>query len=540
MADIKLLDCTLRDGTYINKGEFGDDAISGIIKYLALSNIDMIELGWLTNKSYIQGLTYFHTVEDIRKYIPQNHNSNTSFAAMIGYGDYDLKYLSDYDGKSIDTIRMFFSKEKFSEALNFAKEIKYKGYKLCLQAANTQNYSDLEILHLCSKINEIKPESISIVDTSGVMYPADINRSFMLMNNNIDKKIKIGFHSHNNLQLSFANTMLFCELGRDALRNIIVDSSLCGMGRGAGNTCTELIADYLNKQHGKNYDMDMIMDIIDIYLRNIMEKHNWGYSIPYCIAGQLGSHVNNVKYLQNTHKVNYRDMRNIIQKIEPKNRTKNNSNDYSGLESLYVSYIDSSIDDVSIINLLNQKLENKNILIIAPGKNAILEYNKIKNFINQNNLITIGVNSILDNYNYDFVFFSNKLRFIYANGSKNILDNTKVILTSNIKKTSNKTNEYIVNFNSLKETKWKYFDNSTIMLLRLLSKLKVKSIYIAGFDGYNMGEYVSYADTILQTNLSDDEKIIFNEEIQDMLNIFIKDHKKSINIEFITNSIFSI
>lgn len=65
MADIKLLDCTLRDGTYINKGEFGDDAISGIIKYLALSNIDMIELGWLTNKSYIQGLTYFHTVEDI-------------------------------------------------------------------------------------------------------------------------------------------------------------------------------------------------------------------------------------------------------------------------------------------------------------------------------------------------------------------------------------------------------------------------------------------------------------------------------------------
>lgn len=532
MKIFHILDCTLRDGAYIVDGNFGDNAIKGIIANLEKSNIDMIEVGWLKDKPHESGSTYYRRAEDIVPYLPAEKTK--SYIAMIDYGRYDLKYLSDYDGTSIDTVREVFPKEKFTEAIEFSKKIKEKGYNLCLQAANTYSYSDLELIQLAEKTNEVMPESLSIVDTFGVMYASDLQHIFMILDKNLDKNIKIGFHSHNNLQLSFALSMEFAKLAFETGRSVIIDSSLCGMGRGAGNTCTELITNYVNNKFNKNYDLNCIMDTIDLYMKNFISNYKWGYSIPYCIAGQLGSHVNNIAYLQNTHKTNYKDMKIILETL-PRNERK--LYNYDKLEEVYVNYQNKKIDDKESFNSLKSLLADKNILLIAPGKSVKTEQNKIFEFISSKKPLIIGVNHIPEIIDTNFLFFSNPVRFDYAktmNGSK--FFNTPKIVVSNVKTLSEK-NEYLVNYNSLTKLGWKYFDNSTVMLIRLLDKIGIKNINLAGFDGYDETGKESYNDLILQSTLSENDCKNLNRDISEMLNDFFITHP-DITLNFVTSSRF--
>lgn len=528
-----ILDCTLRDGAYIVDGNFGKNIIKGIINNLSKANIDMIEVGWLKNPEYQEGSTYYHSTKDIIPFMPINKKLNQSYIAMLDYGRYDLNNLENYNGESIDTIRLVFPKEKFEEAINFSKEIKQKGYKLCLQAANTYSYSDIDLLKLIEKTNEIMPEALSIVDTFGVMYPDDLKHIFMLMDKNLHKDIKIGLHSHNNLQMSFALAIEFMNFDTD--RTLIIDSSLAGMGRGAGNTCTELITNYLNKKYNYNYDLNDLMDTIDIYMKTFITNYKWGYSIPYCIAGQLGSHVNNIAYLQNTHKTNYKDMKIILESMPVNERKLYN---YDNLENIYINYQNKKIDDYADFEKLTKEIINKDILLLAPGKSLQKESQKINEFINNQKPIVIGINHVPEVFNIDYLFFSNSVRYNYA---KTIFTdkfkNFKTILTSNIK-TQAEDNEYLINYNSLTKLGWKFFDNSTIMLIRLLEKIGVKSINLAGFDGYDESGLISYNDPILQSTLSIEECKALNNDIQDMLEDFYLSSNFK-NIDFITDSRFN-
>lgn len=531
--NLQILDCTLRDGAYIVDGNFGEKTIKGIVQNLVDSKIDLIEVGWLKNNDHVVGSTYYQKVEDIIPYLPKL--SGKSFIAMVDYGRYDLKYLLSYDGSSIDTIRLVFPREKFEEALDFAVKIKEKGYKVCLQAANTLSYSDKELKKLAEKTNVLMPESLSIVDTFGIMYKEDLIHIYNILNDNLNEDIKIGFHSHNNLQMSFALSIEFICMAKSSKRAIIVDSSLVGMGRGAGNTCTELLVDYVNKKNNKNYDYNRIMDTIDVYIRPFINNYNWGYTIPYCIAGQLGSHVNNIAYLQNIHKTKYKDMKLILEMLEPNQRK---LYDYDKLEDCYVKYFSKEVNDENTLSLLKQKLQNKNILLLCPGASALEEQDKINSFINEVKPIVIGVNAILENFNYNYLFFSNKVRFDYARSHNLELCNCiESIITSNIKTTADK-NEYIVNFNKIMKLGWKYFDNSTIMAMRLLEKLGVLSINIAGCDGYNETGKLSYSDKVLQSSLSIETCKAINKDVQEMFNEFRSQNNDKIKIKFITKSIY--
>lgn len=119
-------------------------------------------------------------------------------------------------------------------------------------------------------------------------------------------------------------------------REIVVDGTISGMGRGAGNTPTELIAQYLVSQREYNYDIDAILDLIDDYMDNIRTKCSWGYSTPYFIAGCYGAHVNNIAYLTQKNSIRSKDIRYILNKIGaiPRKRY-----DYNLLEKTYVDYL---------------------------------------------------------------------------------------------------------------------------------------------------------------------------------------------------------
>ena len=245
MKNVKVLDCTLRDGGYINNWKFGKENVKNIIHSLELANVDIIETGFLRPGVYDEDTSVFSTVDQIKKQISPK-KTGVLYTAMIENRNYPELSLPDYDGCSIDVIRITFRKNEWSQAKKNIQDIVSKGYKVCVQPVGSASYDDESLLNLIKDVNIIKPYAFYIVDTLGVMYRNDMRRFFYLIDNNLSKDILIGYHSHNNLQMAFANAQEITRLNQT--RTIILDSSCYGMGRGVGNLPTELIIDYLNNK----------------------------------------------------------------------------------------------------------------------------------------------------------------------------------------------------------------------------------------------------------------------------------------------------
>lgn len=312
MNKIKILDCTLRDGGYINDWNFGERTIKKIITKLSQSNIDIIECGFITDVSFNENKTLFDSVERIKKYI-EPKNENVSYVGMIAQPYPSINNIAKYDGKSIDGIRVTFHEDEIDEALIYGKQLMDKGYKIFIQPVGTTSYSDGSLLELIRKVNNLKPVAFYLVDTLGIMYKNDLLRMFYLLDNNLDESISLGFHSHNNLQLSFSNAQELLAI--HTKREIIIDSSVFGMGRGAGNLCTELITHYINENIKEKYNIVPLLEIFDEYLSNIFSNIRWGYSMPYYLAAVNNCHPNYSTYLMNKQTISVKSINTILKQI---------------------------------------------------------------------------------------------------------------------------------------------------------------------------------------------------------------------------------
>lgn len=531
---ISLLDCTLRDGAYITNAQFGEPAIRGILNKMVDAGVEIIECGWLKNNSYQKGTTFYHEPKDLEQYLTRKGGDRT-YVAMIDWDRYDLSNLPPYSGKSIDAIRVVFPHGRHNEAIAIGRQIRDKGYQVYFQAANTLGYSDEELVELADAMNEAEPISLSIVDTFGAMYPEDLQRIVRILHGRLKPSIKLGFHSHNNQQLSFALTIDFIQLLRDSGRSIVVDVSLCGMGRGAGNATTELVTSYLNKKCQCHYDMDAVMDAIDIYMEYFKENYQWGYSTPNFIAGLYGCHVNNIAYLLKNHRTNAKDMRNIIASLPPEDRTKY---DYDLLERVYLQNQSLYVDDGEAVKRLSEALKDREVMLITPGKSSYLEQDRIQERIHQEEPIVIGVNAVLPSYKYDYLFFVNPARYEYAKDAyPHQFHGTRHVVLSNVKNVP-EGDELIIGFNRVIKRGWEYYDNAAICALRLMELLEVKQVIVAGFDYFQTKYNESYADLFLPSPNPEDRWDELNGEITEMLADFRRNAVHCRNIEFITPSGF--
>ena len=271
MGKIRVLDCTLRDGGRIINCDFGKDCIQDIVDSLLDAGIDIIELGFIRNKiTYKNGSTFFTNMEQIKEIVKTPGKGE--FVLFADFGMFDINALPLYTLEiPITGIRLGFKKGEFDKACNEMKDIISKGYHVYLQDVDTPGYSEEEMLYMISKINEIKPCSFAIVDTYGRMYEEDLIFWFDLINQNLSPDIAIDFHSHNNFQLSFSLAQKIIKAASSTERDIIIDATLYGMGKIAGNLNTELIVDYLNRQFDKTY-------VIDEKIMKFYQHPSWGYS----------------------------------------------------------------------------------------------------------------------------------------------------------------------------------------------------------------------------------------------------------------------
>jgi len=196
--------------------------------------------------------------------------------------------------KYIDGIRLTFHKHDYKFALQCAIDLIKKGYLVCLQPMITDMYSEKELLELIDSINIIKPHALYIVDSFGVMNELQLKKIYGYYSKHLIPDIKIGAHLHNNKGQALHNAFVLCEESR---RDIIIDSTINGMGRGAGNVNTEIIIDYLNNTKEYNYNISDILNLCESPLFQISESNYWGYRTEYLIGALIHCHPNYVSFL---------------------------------------------------------------------------------------------------------------------------------------------------------------------------------------------------------------------------------------------------
>ena len=323
-----------RDGGYCNQWRFGFENARRITEGLTEAGIELVECGFITNQvTYDSDLTRFPSVEDAAKIIPENRGG-TVFAAMINYGEYEIDELPPRGGASVDGIRVAFHKKDLLPALEFSRQVKEKGYLLFLQPMVSLNYSDQEFLDLIRCANEISPYAFYIVDSFGVMKRKDLMRLFYLAEHNLDQSVCLGFHSHNNLQLAHSNAQRLAAM--PMRRKLILDSSVYGMGRGAGNLTTELIVDYLNENFDKRYILKPLLTLIDEILNEFYSRNHWGYSLPNYLSAVHNAHPNYAGYLDDKKTLTVEAMDEIFRLMD---ESKKASYDQQYIETLYSSYM---------------------------------------------------------------------------------------------------------------------------------------------------------------------------------------------------------
>ena len=208
--------------------------------------------------------------------------------------------------------------------------------------------------------------------------------------------------------------------------------------------------------------------------------------------------------------------------------------DYDNLEKIYIDHVNKSIDDSVAMDAIRKELSGREILLVAPGKNAEIQKKRIETYLNEHDVIVISVNYIPSFISPNIAYFSNYRRLESAKDSdKKFVDIPKIV-TSNIDYSDANTRK--INYNDYIKQGWFHFDNATIMLLRLLVKLGISKVAIAGFDGYvfNKGNY-----SLTKLELKRDEETInlINSDAREML-ADIKAHS-DINISFITDSLYN-
>ena len=536
MKNVKILDCTLRDGGRIINCAFPNSQIKDIAYRLADANIDIIEVGFLRDAksvNYQGNSTFFTDVDQIRPFV--NRKKDTMYVAFIDYGMFDFSTLKPYDGTSIDGLRIGFTRKNFEndheEILECLAEVKQKGYKLFVQGVNSLGYTDRELLGIVDIVNQIQPEGFGIVDTYGAMYMDDVDRLYTIVDHNLDENIAIDFHSHNNYQLSFAFAQEIIRLS-NGKREVIIDGTLNGMGKCAGNLNTELLVDYLVRKRNYDYDFDAILDIIDDHIYNYHLQHQWGYSIPALMGGIYRSHPNNIIYLTEKFRLATKDIKYIISMIDPDKRMRY---DYDNIQRLYQEYNHVKVDDKENLALLERILKGKKILLLMPGQSISQYKDEILKKIEAENLFVITVNfrdETFDKYS-ELAFWGSQKRYEhYTDLRKEVTS----LITSNIE--SDMEDDIIVNYDSFVDRTQEYSDNASLMLMRILQRVGVVSYYVAGFDGFTVnGSYYNKTDFSEERFRSQYESI--NKGVAHQLSMFADSLKHPEDIQFITPSIYS-
>lgn len=286
--DVKVVDCTLRDGGLVNNFRFADEFVRDLYLANIKAGVDYMEFGYKASKEIFKpdnfGKWKFCDEKDIRAIVGDNKTDmKLAVMADVGRTDFKKDILPKKDSV-IDMIRVATYINTIPAAIEMIEDAHKKGYETTVNIMAVSKVNDADLDTGLELLAQSSVEVIYLVDSFGAFYPEQIERltkKYMDVAAKYNKKV--GIHAHNNQQLAFANTIESLSRGTSYL-----DATVSGMGRGAGNCYMELLLSFLRNP---KYNKIAIMNFVEKHMLKLKEDGAvWGYDIPYLLTGILNAH----------------------------------------------------------------------------------------------------------------------------------------------------------------------------------------------------------------------------------------------------------
>lgn len=518
---IKILDCTLRDGGYYNDWHFDKNFVENYLLSASKNNIDIVELGFRFIKYDPQKGPYAYSDEKFINSLKLPHN--LKYAVMINADEYisdpeliKKKFIKK-NKSNISLVRIAINFDKAPLGKQITIELKKLGYDVGFNLMQPHDKKNHEYENIGKVINKWKTVDILyFADSLGCLNPESVVNIIKKLK--INWKKKIGFHPHDNRRMALANSLKAIET--KSLQ--FIDSTMTGMGRGAGNLQTEVILSELDKLNGDVNDINFFLDTLGQFdiLKN---QFNWGSNLFYQLGANKKVHPSYIQNLLSDKRYSSKEIYKIITKLGKKK-----SSSYS-LENLHSIIFSKPIKK----KLTLDRLFSKEILIIGNGVSVKDNQLKIKNFLHNNKKIKsffLNINQYIPNSLGSGTIISHPSRLVFDR-SKYLKLKKYLIMPSNniIKNKDFKQNSKLIKYD-IKLDKNKFISNETyckipssLVLAYALAftiQLQVERIYFIGIDG-------------LET---DTKK---NIELNKILQLFKKQYS-SINITSLTKSKLNI
>jgi 4-hydroxy 2-oxovalerate aldolase len=281
---IKVLDCTVRDGGLINKWQFSDDFVRKVFLALSEAGVDYMEIGYKSSEKYFSrdenGAWKFCTEDDLKR-IVGGFDNNMKLSAMADIGRIDTEDIIPQKDSVLDMIRVACYVKEIDKGISLAHQCLDKGYETTINLMAVSKVLERDLDEALSDLSKSSVPVVYIVDSFGAMYSEQIHFLVKKYFAALPGK-ELGIHAHNNQQLAFANTIEAIIAGVNR-----IDATLYGMGRGAGNCPLELLLSFLKNP---KFDIRPVIEIIQEIFIPLKAEIEWGYHIPYMITGILNEH----------------------------------------------------------------------------------------------------------------------------------------------------------------------------------------------------------------------------------------------------------
>lgn len=483
----QILDCTLRDGGYINNWNFSQNFAKSLYSSVSDSGCSYMEAGFFSPGSQ-SGLPWTNLTKPDIEMLRVAKPNGCKIAVMINYGEVDLKDIPAASEYGADMIRVACTKEKAEEATKFAADLSKHGYETTVNYMGISNYSNEEILALIPLMNRFHKEIkfFYVADSFGSLLPKRAREVFSTLR--FGTKTSLGFHAHNNLQLAFANCLEAIDAGVD-----IIDGSIFGMGRGAGNLYTDAILAYYEQRDPSNYHLIPILQFADLHMEQHKDLYSWGYSLPQLLSGIFHCHPNYPTNLLREKRYTADDIYRMLRHLSDDKKSRFDNAQLESMKSHHLETLTSKIV-FSVTSTMTKLCEHKNAhaLLVCGGQSVVRHLSLIENFISKEQPAVFSVNNPDPPLSNHGIFFGNRRRLLQYFDHVNI-DN-EVILGVDIHNSA--TEDFSLNkvsrINPLQGIdKPSPFPlglptNSAIEAILALVQIGFKRITICGMDGYDV------------------------------------------------------
>ena len=504
---IQTLDCTIRDGGYVNNWKF--DRIIARETYRACSKagIDVVEIGCRASAKYFDPEKYgpwrFSTDNDIRETL---HGIDGPKISVMGdFGKIEREDFDDKKNSPVDIVRIAAHKNTIHKALSFLDAIKQKGYMVSLQAMAYATYSEPEKKKLLAALKNSCLDYFYIADSYGSILPNQIEGLFEPVLS-LGGGFKAGFHAHNSLQMAFANTLEAMRCGV-----AIVDCSFYGIGRGAGNLPSEILISYLESKNRNKYNVIPILSAIDEFFITLHKEWQWGYQLSYMLSGMFDLHPDFAKKLVEFREYSIEEIWSVLDYIKQ-------SDPVGFSEALLKKIITEGLigslhSHQQLARAENDKQQKitpqpsdeqkvpymdryrqRDFLVLANGPTLTTYKDKIDAFVEKYNPIILGANYVGGLFKPHYHAFNNHKRFVKFVDT--VDPASKLFIGQNIEKNfireHTERNYETIYFRDIINADFDIRNGViqsncrtiSILLLAVASVMGAKRIFSVGMDGY--------------------------------------------------------